>query len=72
MLLQVESLDGRSVKVPLGSGPVQPGSKVVVRNEGMPTSKQPSQKGDLHVHVNVQLPQLSQQQKAKLQEVLQQ
>ncbi|WIA10043.1 hypothetical protein OEZ85_010253 [Tetradesmus obliquus] len=69
---QVEALDGRSIKVPLGPGPVQPGSKLLVKGEGMPVSKTAGQKGDLIVTAKVQLPQLSEQQRSLLKEVLQQ
>jgi DnaJ family protein B protein 4 len=67
----VEALDGHSITVPLGSGPVQPGSKLLVKGEGMPVSKTAGQKGDLIVTVKVQLPQLTEQQKAALKDVLQ-
>lgn len=70
--MQVEALDGRSIKVPLGPGPVQPGSKLLVKGEGMPVSKTAGQKGDLIVTAKVQLPQLSEQQRSLLKEVLQQ
>ncbi|KAF6265221.1 hypothetical protein COO60DRAFT_1697828 [Scenedesmus sp. NREL 46B-D3] len=69
---QVEALDGRSIAVPLGPGPVQPGTKLVVKGQGMPVSKQAGQKGDLMVTVKVQLPQLTQQQKAAVRDALQQ
>jgi DnaJ family protein B protein 4 len=58
--------------VALGPGPVQPGTKLMVKGEGMPVSKQAGQKGDLIVTVKVQLPQLSQQQQDALKGVLQQ
>lgn len=59
--LQVDGLDGRAISVPLGPGPVQPGTKVLVRGKGMPISKTTAagSKGDLHVTVNVVLPRLS-------------
>lgn len=67
---QVKALDGRSIDLPLGSGPVQPGSKLILRGEGMPVSKQPGHKGDLVVIVKVVLPSLTKQQKDKLKDVL--
>jgi DnaJ-class molecular chaperone len=70
--LQVEALDGRSIAVALGPGPVQPGTKLMVKGEGMPVSKAAGQRGDLVVTMKVQLPQLSQQQKVALKGVLQQ
>lgn len=63
-------LDGTSIQVPLGPGPVQPGSKVTLPGAGMPISKAPSSRGDLHVTVKVQLPRLSDSQRAKLREVV--
>lgn len=68
--LQVQALDGRTTNVPLGPGPVQPGSTITVRGEGMPISKQPGQKGDLVVNIKVNLPKLSQQQKDQLMGVM--
>jgi DnaJ-class molecular chaperone len=70
--LQVDALDGRSIAVPLGPGPVQPGAKLLVKGEGMPVSKAAGQKGDLIVTVKVQLPRLSEQQRQALKTVLQQ
>lgn len=63
-------LDGRAISVPLGPGPVQPGSKITLPGEGMPISKAPTTKGDLIVNVKVQLPRLSDTQKAKIREVV--
>lgn len=63
-------LDGRAVKVPLGPGPVQPDSKIRLPGEGMPISKDPSSKGDLHVTIKVQLPRLNDDQRAKVREVI--
>lgn len=66
--LQVAGLDGRAIKVPLGPGPVQPGSKITVPGEGMPITKQPGTKGDLVVNIKVQLPRLTAVQKEKVKE----
>lgn len=67
---QAAALDGRVIKVPLGPGPVQPGSKVSLPGEGMPVSKDPSSKGQLVVHIKVQLPRLDEAQRAKVREVV--
>jgi DnaJ family protein B protein 4 len=55
---KISHLDGRSVEVSgaQGSVPVQPGHVIVLRGEGMPISKLPGKKGDLHVTVNVKFP----------------
>lgn len=63
-------LDGTAIDVPLGPGPVQPGAKITLPGQGMPLSKTPSSKGDLHVTVKVQLPRLSDSQRAKVREAI--
>ncbi len=45
-------LDGRVLSIPL-SGPVQPGSSVVLLGEGMPLAREPSKRGNLYVTVQV-------------------
>ncbi len=37
--------DGRQIQVQLPPPPVQPGTEVVVKGEGMPISKEPGKKG---------------------------
>lgn len=68
--VQVQGLDGYIIDVPLGPGPVQPGSKFTVRGKGMPVSKQPGQQGDLVVNIKVNLPKLSELQKERVKGVL--
>lgn len=53
--LPVKTLDGREINVPLG-GVVSPGTRKVIRGEGMPLQKNPSQRGDLVVEFDVQFP----------------
>lgn len=66
----VELPDGRRLPLAL-SAPVQPGSSRVVRGEGMPISKQPGSRGDLHVSFDVMFPrQLSAEQKEQLRRIL--
>lgn len=67
---QVAGLDGRAIDAPLGPGPVQPGAKITVPGQGMPLSKTPSSRGDLHVIIKVQLPRLSDSQRAKVREAV--
>ena len=63
---EVVTLDGRRLTVPVDEG-AQPGSVRVLRGEGMPITKQPGKKGDLHVALDVVLPgRLSDAQKAAL------
>lgn len=62
--------DGRTVDLTL-SPPVSPGSSKVVVGEGMPISKQPGTKGDLHVKFDVNTNvNLTQQQKEQLRNIL--
>lgn len=68
--LQVAGLDGQAVKVPLGPGPVQPGSKITLPGEGMPLSKTPTSKGDLYVTIKVTLPCLNEEQRAKIRQAV--
>jgi DnaJ family protein B protein 4 len=71
---QITTLDGRNITVQGGQRniPQQPDSVIVVRGEGMPISKRPGQKGDLHVNVKVVLPStITEYQKNSLQSILQ-
>jgi DnaJ family protein B protein 4 len=65
-------LDGSTVELPVSaSQPVSHGSVRVMRGEGMPLSREPGKKGDLHVKFEVVFPrQLSQQQKEQLRHIL--
>ena len=68
--VSVQTLDGRTIHVPVDS-PVSPGSSRVVVGEGMPISKQPGTKGDLKIQFEVQFPRkLSEQQKAAIRAAL--
>jgi DnaJ family protein B protein 4 len=64
--------DGRTIELPISAAqPVSHGSVRVVPQEGMPVSKEPGRKGDLHVKFEVVFPrQLSQQQKEQLRHIL--
>uniref|UniRef100_A0A383WP78 J domain-containing protein n=1 Tax=Tetradesmus obliquus TaxID=3088 RepID=A0A383WP78_TETOB len=64
--------DGRTLQLPTSAAqPVSHGSVRVVAGEGMPISKAPGGKGDLHVKFEVEFPrQLSQQQKEQLRHIL--
>jgi DnaJ family protein B protein 4 len=65
---EVAGLEGQAIKVPLGPGPVQPGSRITVPGEGMPISKSPGSKGDLLVSIKVTLPRLNDEQRTKMRE----
>lgn len=66
----VQLLDGRAVHVPMHT-PVNHGEVRIIRGEGMPISKEPGKKGDLHVKLEVVFPkQLSAQQKEMLLKIL--
>jgi DnaJ-class molecular chaperone len=68
--LQLRSLDGRTIDVPV-TGVVTPGSARVVRGEGMPISKTPGAKGDLRVKFEITFPrQLTAEQKTALRGLL--
>ena len=68
-MLQVRSLDGRPIDVPLTTV-VTPGSAKVVRGEGMPMSKTGG-KGDLRIKFEIAFPrQLSGEQKQQLHTIL--
>lgn len=64
------TLDGRYLSVPI-TDIVKPGHEVVIPNEGMPISKDPSQKGNLKIKFDVTFPtKLSEEQKSDLRRVL--
>lgn len=68
--LPIKTLDGREISVPLG-GVVSPGTRKVVRGEGMPLQKSPGHRGDLIVEFDVQFPAaLSDQQKQLVRQAL--
>lgn len=66
----VRTIDGKSIRVSK-PGPTQPGHAERYPGLGMVLSKNPSQRGDLVVNVNVKFPtSLTAQQKDTLKEVL--
>ena len=69
--VDVPSLDGRVLRVPLREV-VYPGYERVVKNEGMPISKAPGQKGNLRIKFDVRFPnrQLSGEEAANLERSL--
>ena len=68
--IQVMSLDGRSLQVPLRNV-VSPDDCRVVSGQGMPIAKSPKTRGDLVVKFQVTFPRtLSDQQKAQLRTIL--
>ena len=67
---QVETLDGRQLRVPLDHVLIPGGVKTVV-GEGMPISKQPGAKGVLSIKWDISFPlTLSAEQKAALRSIL--
>lgn len=53
----VKHLDGRGVNVSSPPGKIiQPGDSIKLRGEGMPTYKNPDQKGDLFIVLNIEMP----------------
>lgn len=68
--LTVEQLDGRQLHIPI-TQMAGPTVTRVLPGEGMPISKQPGKKGDMHVNLEVEFPKsLTPQQKAALKQVL--
>lgn len=66
----VRTIDGKSIRVSK-PGPTQPGHEERYPGLGMVLSKNPSQRGDLVVNVNVKFPtSLTAQQKDTLKDVL--
>lgn len=53
--IDVPALDGRVLRVPLREVAL-PGSERVVKNEGMPVSKQPGQRGNLRIKFDIRFP----------------
>jgi DnaJ family protein A protein 2 len=53
----VKHLDGRGINVSSPPGKIiQPGDSIKLRGEGMPTYKNPDQKGDLFIVLNIEMP----------------
>ncbi|KAK1357780.1 dnaJ-like protein subfamily B member 1 [Heracleum sosnowskyi] len=69
-ILEITTLDGRIVPVSL-TDIIKPGHELVVRNEGMPISKDPRKKGNLKIKFDVKYPsRLTAEQKSELKRVL--
>lgn len=69
-ILEVTTLDGRNLTIPL-TEVAKPGHEVVLANEGMPISKEPRRRGNLRIKVDVRYPtRLTEGQKAELRRVL--
>lgn len=54
--VNLRTLDGRSLSVPMRDAVVTPSTEKVVAREGMPISKHPGQKGDLRIRFNITFP----------------
>ncbi|XP_052173368.1 uncharacterized protein LOC127788794 [Diospyros lotus] len=68
--LDLITLDGRNITVPLNDI-IRPGHEVMVPNEGMPISKEPTKKGNLRIKFDVKFPRrLTEDQKSDLKRVL--
>lgn len=68
--LNLTTLDGRNLTIPV-THVVRPGHELVIRNEGMPISKEPGKKGNLRIKFDVKFPsRLTAEQKADLKRVL--
>lgn len=68
--LELMTLDGRVLTVPI-TEIVRPGHEVVIPNEGMPVSKEPTKKGNLRIKFDVKFPsRLTSEQKHDIKRVL--
>lgn len=68
--LNLKTLDGRDLTIPI-TNVVKPGHEVVIENEGMPVSKDPTKKGNLIIKFDVVFPsRLNAEQKSDLRRVL--
>ena len=68
--VQVETLDKRQLTVPV-SGIATPTAVKIVKGEGMPLSKDPKSKGDLHVRFEIRFPKkLGDEEKAMVRKAL--
>ncbi|KAD4983168.1 hypothetical protein E3N88_19839 [Mikania micrantha] len=68
--IKVTTLDGRNLTVPL-TDIIKPGHEEVVRNEGMPISKEPGKKGNLRIKIDIKFPsRLTDEQKSDLRWIL--
>ena len=68
--VELTTLDGRYLTVPV-TDIIRPGHEVVIANEGMPISKEPTKKGKLRIKFDVAFPStLTAEQKSDLKRVL--
>ncbi|KAJ1704531.1 hypothetical protein LUZ63_004310 [Rhynchospora breviuscula] len=69
--INLQSLDGRDIVVPMDDVVIKPGDEFVVANEGMPISKDPGKKGNLRIKCEVAFPEkLTDQQRESLRQIL--
>lgn len=70
MTLNLTTLNGRHITIQV-TDIVKPGYEIVVPNEGMPITKEPSKKGNLRIKFDVMFPsKLTTQQKCDLRRIL--
>lgn len=68
--LTITTLDGRDLPVKV-SDIIKPGQEIVIENEGMPISKEPTKNGKLRIKFDIKFPsRLSAEQKSDLRRVL--
>ena len=68
--VQVTSLDGRTLTIPVSSI-ISPAYEEVVKGEGMPIPKEPSKKGNLRIKFNIKFPtKLTSEQKTGMKRLL--
>jgi len=65
---EIKTIDGKKEKVQLSG--INPSTTKIIPNAGMPLSKNPTQRGNMIVHFEIQFPTLSDYQKQKLKEIL--
>ncbi|XP_043703957.1 dnaJ homolog subfamily B member 4-like [Telopea speciosissima] len=69
--LNLTTLDGRNLSIPLTTNIIKPGDEIVIKNEGMPISKVPGKKGNLKIIFNVKFPsKLTEEQKSDVRRAL--
>eukprot|EP00262_Sarcandra_glabra_P008255 TRINITY_DN21586_c0_g1_i1.p1 TRINITY_DN21586_c0_g1~~TRINITY_DN21586_c0_g1_i1.p1 ORF type:complete len:343 (+),score=57.14 TRINITY_DN21586_c0_g1_i1:79-1107(+) len=68
--VQLTTLDGRSLTIPINSI-ISPSYEEIVRGEGMPIPKEPSKKGNLRIKFNIKFPtRLTPEQKTSIKRLL--
>ncbi|KAI3771377.1 hypothetical protein L6452_02540 [Arctium lappa] len=69
--VQLSTLDGRSLTVPVVNSIISPTYEEVVKGEGMPIPKEPTKKGNLRVKFNIKFPtRLTSEQKTGIKRLL--